>query len=52
MAKYGKKTKFDGITFDSETECEFYKLLKKAKKDKLILELLVYTLEMPKKIGF
>ena len=38
MAKYGKKTKYDGIIFDSETECEFYKLLKKAKKDNLILD--------------
>jgi ribosomal protein L32E len=32
MARTSKKTKFDGITFDSETECDFYKLLKVKKR--------------------
>lgn len=33
ISRYGKKTIVDGITFDSESEAEFYKLLKKAKKN-------------------
>ena len=32
MARISKKVKFDGIQFDSETECEFYKILKQKKK--------------------
>ena len=38
MARNGKKTPYNGITFDSETECKFYKLLERAKKSKLILD--------------
>jgi len=36
MARYGIKTIVDNITFDSKSEAEFYKLLKKAKKEKQI----------------
>jgi hypothetical protein len=31
---YHKKTEIDGITFDSQTEAEYYEYLKQLKKDK------------------
>lgn len=34
-----KKVDYDGFTFDSEMECEFYKVLKKKEKEGLIFEL-------------
>ena len=33
---YHKKTEIDGITFDSQTEAEYYEYLKQLKKDKKI----------------
>lgn len=36
MAKNGKRVEFDGYTFLSESECEFYKDVKKAKKEGFI----------------
>lgn len=36
MARYGKKTKYKGIIFDSETECDFYKMLELKLKKKEI----------------
>ena len=36
MSRRGKKTEYKGITFDSQSECEFYQLLELKKKQKKI----------------